>query len=158
MEELTIVIVRGTLAVKLAIISLGFWTGVCRRYIVACATASSYAVTFVIVAGIYVVRTPANITYCSVPTPVQVKVKVNAYFFLTFIQYSNTQSRRVSFCFEWSRLPYVRSCKHLGNTLDSGFKNKDLQIKKGGCNNRETKWCITEILLCPYKYRMFDYA
>ena len=28
-------------------------------------------------------------------------------------------------------LPYVSSGKHLGNTLDSGVKNKDLQIKRG---------------------------
>ncbi len=29
------------------------------------------------------------------------------------------------------RLPYVSSSKHLGNTLDSGVKNIDLQIKRG---------------------------
>ncbi len=29
------------------------------------------------------------------------------------------------------RLPYVSSDKHPGNTLDSGVKNKDLQIKRG---------------------------
>ena len=29
------------------------------------------------------------------------------------------------------RLPYVSSDKHLGNTLDSGIENKDLQIKRG---------------------------
>ncbi len=28
-------------------------------------------------------------------------------------------------------LPYVSSGKHLGNILDSGVKNKDLQIKRG---------------------------
>ena len=29
------------------------------------------------------------------------------------------------------RLPYVSSGKHLGNTLNSGVKNKDFQIKRG---------------------------
>ncbi len=28
-------------------------------------------------------------------------------------------------------LPRISSGKHLGNTLDSGVKNKDLQIKRG---------------------------